>query len=347
MASSTDTVGPGSSIEPGPLAGSLTNRRSAALSHRVTTWGPLVFLLLLCLGFAIGANGFLDADNLKGVLDQSAVPMVVAVGLTFVILQGSIDLSVEGITAVCAVIASSLIANTVNGNDLGWLAVVVALVVATAFGATNGILYTRLRLPSLMVTLGMWSVGLGVAALMSPGRSSQIADTNFLSIALGDHLGISNAFWIALAVVIVAYLVQHYTRFGRYSYAIGGGEEIARLSGINLRRYKVAAFAIAGLAFGIASMLAMARSGYGSASVGSGTLFSGVAAVVIGGTLLSGGRGGVFHSVVGVLILAVLANGMILSGIDPAIQNVVEGVLTVLAVGASTWLLRSRMRVVK
>jgi len=223
----------------------------------------------------------------------------------------------------------------------------IVLGIGVVFGLMNGLLYTVLRVPSLMVTLGTWSVGLGIASLLYPGQAVEVSDQNFLSLALDDWLGLSLSCWVAIACLGIAFLIQRYSRFSRNSYALGGGEQLALLSGINARRLKIFAFTLAGICFAIAAMLATARSGYGNPNVGEGVLFTSVASVAIGGTLLTGGGGGVLHSTVGVLIIAVLGNGMVLVGVDPYIQSVIHGALIISAVVVSTWFLRSRMRVVK
>jgi len=327
--------------------GSRRRQQAAPALRHATTWGPLAVLAVLIVLFSLASGTFLTVDNFKTLADQSAVALVLATGMTFIVVQGSIDLSLEGTMSLCSIVVALLVANNINGNDLGWLGVAVGVAVGVAFGLANGLLYTYLRLPSLMVTLGTWFIGLGLASMLFPGRQPKIAAADFRSLALSESLGVTRLFFVALACVAVGYAIQRWTRLGRYSFAIGGGEEIAALSGIPVRRYKILAFTFAGLMIGIAAMLATARGGFGDAAAGNGYLFPTIAAVVIGGTLLSGGRGGVLHSAVGVLILTVLDNGMILVGVDPYIQSAVQGALIVAAVVGSTWVLRSRMRVVK
>jgi ribose transport system permease protein len=345
--SASQEIPASAAASPGGSRATAVSAAARRWAPQATTWGPPIVLLLLIVGFAIVSDGFLTSGNLTTVLNQSAVPMVVAIGLTFVIVQGSIDLSVEGNMGLCGLLVALLVANSANGNDLGWLGVLAALAVGAAFGLLNGLLFSRLRLPSLMVTLGTWSVGLGCATLLFPGSQPKVADSGLTGIAGNTFLGPNLTFWVAAGVLALAFLVQRYTRFGRLNYAIGGGEEIARLSGINVNRFKTLAFVAAGLLFSVAAILTVSRSGYGNVSIGQGSLFSGVAAVVIGGTLLSGGVGGVLQSAVGVLILTVLANGMVLAGIDPFVQEIVQGAIIIIAVTVSTWPLRARMRVIK
>jgi ribose transport system permease protein len=249
--------------------------------------------------------------------------------------------------AVSSVATALLVANDYNNNDLGYLGVLVVVLIGGAFGLVNGLPYTRLRIPSLLVTLGTWFVGLGIAALLFPGRTPRVHDADVLGWSLHQWLGISRLTYVALACLLVSWLLQRFTRFGRYTYAIGGGEETARLSGLHLDRYKVAAFAFAGLMAGLAGVMATARLGVGTAQAGQGQLFPAISAVVIGGTLLSGGRGGVIHGFIGVMILTVLNNGMLLAGVDSYIQQAVQGAIIVGAVVATNWHHRDRMRVIK
>jgi ribose transport system permease protein len=153
--------------------------------------------------------------------------------------------------------------------------------------------------------------------------------------------------FIAAAVLVAGYFLQRFTRIGRYAYVIGGDEQIARLSGIPIARFKVAAFVVSGTAAGLAGVMAAGRLGIGDVQIGSGQLFATITAVVVGGTLLAGGRGGVLQTLVGALLISVLANGLILVGVSPYVQKAVQGVVIVVAVAATAWTARNRIRVVK
>jgi ribose transport system permease protein len=301
----------------------------------------------MSVGLALANPRFATMGNLRNIADQSAVALVLAVGLTFVILMGAIDLSVEGVMAACSLSFALLVLNDRNPNDLGLLAVVIAIGVGASFGLVSGLVNTRLKIPSFMVTLGMWSVGLGVGAVLFGGRPPRIRDMELRSWGLETWFGFSRLTFVAVAVVILGFVIQRFTRAGRYAYVIGGGEDVARLSGINVARYKTIIFVFAGSLMGLAAAMNSLRLGVGAVDVGSGRLFTTIAAVVIGGTLLSGGRGGVLHSVVGVFIMTVLANGMILTGVPSPVQRAVQGVIIVMAVVATTWPHRERLRVIK
>jgi ribose transport system permease protein len=311
------------------------------------SWGPLAALVVLCVAFSVASPRFATIENFQNVADAAVLLMVVATGLTFVLLTGAIDLSVEGVMAVSALVVAILVANNRNGLGLGLLGVAIAVGVGAGFGMLNGIINTRLRVPSFMATLGMSSIGIGVATILYSGSAPVITDEWFSSWALEKWFGFSRLTYVAIGVVVIGYLIQRYTRVGRYAYVIGGGEDVAALSGIKVARFKVLIFTLAGAAFGLAGVMSAARLGAGVVQAGTGLQFAGITAVVIGGTLLSGGRGGILHTVVGVMIITVLSDGMILIGVSPYVQKALQGVLIVAAIVITGWPLRRRMRVIK
>ena len=194
---------------------------------------------------------------------------------------------------------------------------------------------TTLRIPSFMATLGMWFIGLGFSVFMLGGSAVRLMDGSIRALALTRLLDLPLAVWVAAAAFLLAFVIQYYTRLGRHIMAIGGGEDVAELSGVNPRRVRIAAFGLAGFFFGIAGVLAAAQLGQSNATIGDGRLFAAVTAVVVGGTALTGGEGGVLNTLVGVLIVTVLANGMILLGISPYIQQTVQGLMIIAAVALS------------
>lgn len=310
-------------------------------------WGPLVALVVLFAGFAVVEPTFASWQNLQTIANRSAIPLVLAIGMTFIILQGSIDLSVEGIMAVSSLSFGMVVLNSRTGLDLGAFGILVGMAAGAGFGLMSGLIVTKLRVPSFMVTLGIWSASLGVAMLMSGGTPPLIRDQTLRAFGLGYSLGVPNLFIVAVFVLLLAWGLQNHTRFGRYSYVIGGGEDLARLSGLPVDRYKILVFGFAGLLAGLAGTMESARIGLGHVEIGSGQMFAAITAVVIGGTSLSGGRGGVLQSAVGVLILAVLANGMIFVGVSPFAQKAVQGAIILMAILGATWHLRDRLRIVK
>jgi ribose transport system permease protein len=303
--------------------------------------GPLLILIGLCIVITLITPRFFSPTNLAGVARQSAILLMAALGVSLVIMMGGIDLSVEGIMALSSVVASLLVASIkpetgalkLGPNfNVGILGILAAVGVATLMGLINGILHTRLRIPSFMVTLGMLSVGIGLATWLSGGIDVRVLDP-FLRGLARDSIGpIPNLAIFGLVIFFIALFLERYTRFGRYIRAIGGAEDRAKLVGIPVDRYKVLAFTIAGLFYGIAGVLSTGRVGAGTPNIGQGHLFAAITAVVVGGTALTGGTGGVVQTLIGALIVIVISNGMIMVGVNNWIQLAVQGVIITIAV---------------
>ncbi len=315
------------------------------LKRQLGLVGPLAVLIVMSLLIGAANPAFFEFRNMVRLANSAAIPLILACGSTFIILMGSIDLSVEGGIAVGTMIVAILAANDANSNDYGWLGPLLAVAVVTALGLLNGLVHVLLRIPSFMATLGTWFVGLGIATVALGGSAVRVMDPNIRALALQRLAGFPLAVWVALGVFLVALGVQNRTRFGRYLYAIGGGEEIAALSGVPVRRIRIMAFAVAGLFTGIGAVLAAAQLGQSNSVIADGRLFMTVTAVVVGGTALTGGEGGVGNTLIGVLIVAVLANGMILLGISPYVHQTVQGLMIIAAVALSTR--RNALKIVK
>lgn len=308
-------------------------------------WAPLAVLVGLFILISLFNGNFLTVSNIIRILNSASIPIVLCMGATFVILMGSIDLSVEGIVALTAVCTSLLVANDISGLDLGLAAVPIAVLLGGFMGFLNGFLHIKLRTPTFMTTLGMGFAGVGIAMAILGGDTVRIADQNFRWLSLGRVLGIPMAVWIAAAAVLVAFIIQERTRWGRWFYAIGTDENTARAVGIPTEKARILAFAIAGLFCGLGGVMAAAQFGQGHALISQGRLFTTITAVVVGGTALSGGVGSVINSVIGVFIVVVLTNGMVQMGIEPYMQQGVQGLLIIVAVALA--LDRSRLDVVK
>lgn len=321
-------------------------------SHRrfdVKRLGELGALVVLVVVFAIlNPGSFLAIGNIRTILDQAATPLIVGVGATLVILMGSIDLSVEGIMGASGMAFVLVTANSRGSDDLGPLAFVIGIAVGAALGLVSGAIHTRLGVPSFIVTLGMWFVGVGIATVLFGTDSIPLLPDGGLK-AWPSHLtlGLPHSFELAVLVAVLGLVITRYTKLGRFAYAIGNNEDVARNNGIAVGRTKIYVFAAAGAFSGLAGVLATLQLGAGSATVGNGTLFLTIAAVVIGGTSLSGGRGGILRTTLGVVLLTVLNNGLILSGVSPNVQSGVSGLILVLAIVVAAWPLRNRLRIVK
>ncbi len=306
---------------------------------------PVGVLLLLCVVITAISPNFLSFSNLVRLASAAAIPLVLVMGATFVILMGSIDLSVEGIVALAAVVASMLVQNDFTGVDIGLLAVPVAILAGGCIGFVNGYAHVRLRIPSFMATLGFGFAGVGIATAVLGGFTVRIHDRGFRELALGRFLDIPFSVWIAALAVLVAWVIQERTRLGRWVYAIGTDEVTAEHAGVPIGRTRILVFTLAGLFYGLGGALAAAQLGQGHALMGQGRLFTTITAVVVGGTALSGGVGSVLNSVIGVAIVIVLTNGMVLMGIPPYVQQGVQGLMIIAAVALA--LDRSRLVVVK
>ena len=315
----------------------------------VKNLGELAALgVLIGVFAALNPETFLSLSNVRTVMDQASLPLIIGVGATLVILMGSIDLSVEGVMGAAGMTFILLTTNSRDTVDLGPLAILIAIGVGVLLGLVSGMLHTRLKVPSFIVTLGVWFVGLGIATVLF-GESAipTLPDGGLKAWPSERTLGMPNSFLLAMLVVVVGAAVARYTRVGRFAYAIGNSEEIARDNGVPVNRYKVFVFVVAGACSAMAGVLATLQLGSGSATVGIGTLFLTIAAVVIGGTSLGGGKGGVLRTAVGVMLLTVLNNGLILSGVSANIQSGVSGAVLILAIVAASWPNRSRLRIVK
>ncbi len=324
-------------------------RVGAFIRRSAEPLGLLAALIVLCIVFSIiNPARFPTVVNVQNILDQASVPLIVGVGATLVILMGSIDLSVEGLMGAAGMAFVVLSANSRGGSDLGFLAFVVAVGVGLAMGAVTGVIHTRLQVPSFIVTLGMWFVGLGIATLIFGNTSIPfLTDPVLDAWSSGVTAGLPNVFLLAAAVVLVGVGITRFTRLGRSAYAIGDNEAIARSNGIRVSRFKVYIFAIAGACSALAGVIASIQLGAGSATVGIGNLFLAIPAVVIGGTSLSGGQGGVLRTTLGVLLLITLNNGLILSGVSPSVESGVSGVVLIAAIVIAAWSQRGRLRVAK
>ena len=316
-----------------------------SLIERWRTWAPVVVLFILCAVITIFSPNFLSLGNFSRLLNSAAIPVVLTMGMTFIILMGSIDLSVEGNMAVTAVAASMLVINDYTDVSIGLAAVPIAVLLGGLLGLANGVLHVKLKTPSFMTTLGVGFAGVGIATAILEGATVRVSDQVFRGLSLGRFLGLPMAVWIAGLAVVVALTIQERTRLGRWLYAIGTDEMTARHAGIPIERTRIAIFTVAGLFYGLGGVLSVAQFGQGHALLSQGRLFTTIPAVVVGGTALSGGVGSVLNSVIGVLIVMVLTNGMVLMGIAPYVQQGVQGLLIIAAVTLA--LDRSRLDVVK
>lgn len=308
-------------------------------------FSSLLVLMLLALVISLGNPHFIDPLNLARIATISVIPLLMALGGMFIIQMGSIDLSVEGVVAVVAVCFALLVGNNFNAQDLGYWALPLALGIGALAGLANGLVQVKLKIPSFMATLGIGFVGTGLATALLAGNTVRVLDMDVRAFALQRLLGLPLSVWIALAALLVAHFISRHTLLGRHALAIGGGEDLARLNGINVPRIRLAIFTLAGAFYGLAAILAVAQFGQGHALIVQGQLFTAITAIVVGGASLAGGNGSPFNTLLGVLIVVVVSNGMVLMGIPPYVQQGVQGLLIIVAVTIA--LDRAKSRVVK
>lgn len=312
----------------------MTLRRLAAL-------GPLLALLLAVAFFATQSPRFLTLGNFSLVAQQVTVVGVLAIGQTLVILTAGIDLSCGMLMALGGVVMTLLVGQSGMHPALAILAGVGTTTVA---GLINGLLVTRITLPPFIVTLGTMNIAFALTQLVS--RSQTVTDLPPLMTALGNTvplLGTRVAYGtlLLLALFALAWWLLRATAAGRHVYAVGNNREAARLAGINTNRVLLAVYTVAGALYGVASLLAVARTGVGDPQAGQTENLDTVTAVVLGGTSLFGGRGLILGSLVGALIVGVFRNGLTLMGVSSVYQILVTGVLVILAVATDQWSRRS------
>ena len=299
-----------------------------ALAARGRRLGTLAGLVGLGVLLTILTPDFLTVSNLLNVLQQTSINAVIAIGMTFVILSGGIDLSVGSLVALSGVaLAYSLQA----GAPLP-LAIAAGLAAGSAAGLVNGLLITRGKLPPFIATLGMMSVARGITLFWTDGRPVSGFDAAFRSLATGRVLMVPAPVLIAALLYLAAHLVLTRTRFGLYVYAIGGNEEATRLSGVGVRFHKTMVYVLAGLMSAVASVILTARLNSAQPIAGMMYELDAIAATVIGGTSLLGGSGTIGGTLIGALVMGVLRNGLNLLGISSFLQQVVIGLVIIAAV---------------
>lgn len=300
-------------------------------------WAPLLVLVLLIVLFTSVNSNFLSVRNFARLAIAAAPPLMVAIGVTFIIIMGSIDLSMEGTVSLSAVLFCLLYLGL--GDTLfpvGWVALPVTLAMGTAIGALVGLVHVRLKIPSFMASLAMGFVGTGAAILITGGAIVRIQDEAFRGLLTIRFLQFPLMCWLALFCFLGAWFLQTKTTLGRNFYAVGGGEELAHASGLNVKRVRIMGFALAGMFYAIAAIMMVARLGQAESTTGANMMFTSVTSVVVGGVALWGGIGGVWNALVGVLIVTVISNGMIVAGLPTFIQDGVLGILVIVAVVLST-----------
>jgi ribose transport system permease protein len=302
---------------------------------------PLIALVVMVVALTLLSDKFLTVANQRNILLQISVNLCLSIGMTLIILTGGIDLSVGAILALAGAVAAGVLK---SGLALKWFgvvlqftpfgAVIAGIIVGLALGWFNGLAITRFKLPPFVATLGMLSIARGLTMLWTGGFPITDLGPKFGFIGAGSWLGVPMPVWISGALVVIFYIVARKTLLGRYIYAVGGSEKATAFSGINVDRVKIWVYGLGGALAAVAGLIVTARLDAADPKAGLGYELDCIAAVVIGGTSLSGGRGSILGTVIGCLIIGVLNNGLFLLDVSPFWQQVVKGFVILAAVAA-------------
>ncbi|MEX6508958.1 ABC transporter permease [Jiella sp. M17.18] len=306
-----------------------------------STLSIAIFFVIVCLLFTFATSVFLTVPNLLNVIRQSAPLLIVAGAMTFVITTGGIDLSVGSVLALVCALSAALLQ-----WGLPWPLVIAAmLVLGGLLGALQGFFVAYEGIPAFIVTLAGLSIIRGVALLITGGYSIPISpDSPFVVLGRAWFLGVPIPAWIALATLLIAYLVFTQTRFGRYVTGIGANAEAVRRAGVDTRRTTLMVYVLSSTAAALAGIILAGRLGSGSSNAGQGFELEVIAAVVLGGTSLFGGRGTMIGSVLGALTVAVIGNGLILAHMSPFLTPIVTGTIILVAIWLNFRLFRGAIR---
>ena len=329
--SSSSTVDPkpaleGEAVQTGPTGGV---RTPSGLRLDIRLAILIGVLIALCVvGYITQPDTFLSESNISTMLRLAAAIGVVSVGMTFVIISGGIDLSVGSMVALASVWMTTLATQSYGP----FVMVLCALAVGLGAGLINGVLIAYGRLVPFIATLAMYASARGLAERLSGRRTQVVTQQGYLDFFRGDILGIPVLIWLLALVFAVGWVVLNRTTFGRRTFAVGGNAEAARLAGINVKRHTAMVYGIAGLCCGIAALMVVARTTSGASTNGLFYELDAIAAVVIGGTLLTGGRGTLIGTLIGVLIFTVVNSIFTQNNLETDIQNIAKGVIIVAAV---------------
>lgn len=314
-------------------------RDKSQIWQQASRFQSLLVLALMIVAMSLLSDRFLTQANGLNIMRQISVNVCLSIGMTIVILSGGIDLSVGSVLAFSGAVTAGLIKSAIPLSWLGvelqfttWGAIVTGLIVGLCLGWFNGQMITRLKIPPFVATLGMLSIARGMTMLWTKGFPITGLGEGFAMLGTRSLLGVPTPVWIAGSLVGVFVLLAKKTRLGRYIYAVGGNEQTARLSGLNVNRVKVIVYTLAGALSAVAGLIMTSRLDSAQPNAGAGYELDSIAAVVIGGTSLSGGRGTILGTVIGCLIIGVLNSGLVLLNVSPFWQQVVKGGVILVAV---------------
>ncbi|HEV7252746.1 MAG TPA: ABC transporter permease [Mesorhizobium sp.] len=306
------------------------------LAEQMRNIAPVFTLVALVIFFSAQAESFRTFDNLMNILNQASITGIIAVGLTFVILTAEIDLSVAAIAnAIGIVVAYFTIqpeyVNIANIPVNGWVAIFLALAACAAFGAVTAFGVTAVGIPSFIMTLAMMQIANGISAILIRGQIAYQYPDLITVLGSGTVFGVKWSIVVCLLFMLTAHLVLKYTRFGRYVYMVGGNREAAEYSGVNVKAIIASVMIISAMCSGIAGMIGVAYFGSAQQNQFDTFLLDAIAAVVVGGTSLFGGRGGIGNTIIGLLVLGVLNNGLDHIQIDSFVKILIRGLILLAA----------------
>ncbi|CAN5434001.1 ribose ABC transporter permease [soil metagenome] len=314
---------------------------TTALSYKTNLrkFQSVIALVVLCIVLSFLSDKFFTSANGVNVLRQVAVNVCIATGMTLVVLTAGIDLSVGSVLALCGAITAGLLKNgiSVPSADLyiGFTilgAMLGAVIIGSLMGWFNGFVITKFKVPPFVATLAMLTIARGLTMLYTEGHPISNLGDSFAYIGAGSFIGIPVPVWIATLVVLLAIFITRKTKLGRYIYAIGGNETAAKLSGIRINKVKIIVYSLGGALAAIGGIIVTSRLDSAQPNAGMSYELDAIAAVVIGGTSLNGGKGSIWGTVIGAVIIGVLNNGLVLLNVSPFWQQVVKGGVILLAV---------------
>ncbi len=299
----------------------------------------IIALVVLCVVLTLLSDKFLTPENGWNIMRQISINVCISVGMTLVILTKGIDLSVGSMLAFAGAVTAGLLKNGIEVPTLNIFigftvfgAILTGLIVGGALGTFNGWMITKFKVPPFVATLAMLTIARGGTMLWTGGFPITGLGDTFAFIGTGWFLGIPMPVWITAVVVVIAIVITNKTVFGRHIYAIGGNESAARLSGININKVKIWVYAIAGILAAVGGIILTSRLDSAQPNAGMSYELDSIAAVVIGGTSLSGGRGSIMGTVQGALIIGVLNSGLVLLNVSPFWQQIIKGLVILVAV---------------
>lgn len=299
----------------------------------------LVVLLVLGTIFSLLTDTFLTIPNILNVLLQISIIAILGFGVTIIIISAGIDLSLGSVMALVGMGTAAILTSSTPSI---FLAILGGLLIGGIVGFMNGITVAYIHLPAFIATLAMMSIARGVALVVTNAIPIYNLPESFLFLGSGFLWGVPTPIYIMISLYFILDFILRKTKFGRYTYAIGGNEEATRLSGINIKRYKLLVYVVGGICTGVAGILFTARLGSGQPTAGVGYELDAITAAILGGTNLFGGSGNLIGTLIGAFVMGVINNGQALLNISSYVQNIVRGIIVILAVGISTYQYMSR-----